>query len=146
MSGVKLPYANAQFPPITGLFCSLIAFTLAVFILGYHREWVIHLAVVNCFFLIVGVIMLFVILLHLQPPFYPATEALTSNSQEQALTFDAWIAAVMTTCMILKLGHGGMIFIGSQNSFHNNLLQATIVAFAYDTDGGRDLPTVELVL
>ncbi|KHJ90848.1 hypothetical protein OESDEN_09295 [Oesophagostomum dentatum] len=60
--------------------------------------------------------------LGLIPPKYPHAVPANIDYDVALRGLSPWIAAVCLTMRSLKLGQGGLVYLGSQNGFHNNLI------------------------
>ncbi|VDK58556.1 unnamed protein product [Cylicostephanus goldi] len=55
-------------------------------------------------------------------PKYPYAVPATIAPVEAVKGVLPWLSAILLTVRSLKLGQGGLIFLGAQNGFHNNLI------------------------
>ncbi|VDM51621.1 unnamed protein product [Angiostrongylus costaricensis] len=66
--------------------------------------------------------MIVLVFVHLNPPKYPALAFLDAVNFKQERGLAMWVDAVVMACTILQLGYGGVIFLGMQNPFFNDLV------------------------
>ncbi|VDL80324.1 unnamed protein product [Nippostrongylus brasiliensis] len=59
----------------------------------------------------------------MSPPSYPSTETFYRVD----LSIDVWLEAALMSCVIMQLGYGGIIFLGSQNTFFNDIATDSMI-------------------
>ncbi|KAL6732515.1 hypothetical protein Aduo_003267 [Ancylostoma duodenale] len=106
----------------TFIFYTVIFMALLIFILSRSRRTVVvflNVSLILTFcvlsFLLHGILTLF------RPKFPNAVPAKISRLKA-IKGIGPWLCAINLTIRSLKLGQGGLVFLGSQNGFHNNLI------------------------
>uniref|UniRef100_A0A158P7C7 Aa_trans domain-containing protein n=1 Tax=Angiostrongylus cantonensis TaxID=6313 RepID=A0A158P7C7_ANGCA len=92
-------------------------------LLATNRQAIIksmsYICVSTIFLLTFMIVLVFV---HFNPPKYPELAFLDAVNFKQEEELAMWIDAVVMACTILQLGYGGVIFLGMQNPFFNDLV------------------------
>ncbi|KHJ83401.1 hypothetical protein OESDEN_16902 [Oesophagostomum dentatum] len=104
------------------------------FVLVYRRQFLAVLAYAYMFLMFLVSISMILIYIYISPPTYPVSEIF--ERELKILNTETWLTAIIMACLCLRLGYGGMIFLGSQNNFHNDLLTdamiiTVVVSFIY---------------
>ncbi|CAJ0593446.1 unnamed protein product [Cylicocyclus nassatus] len=123
-----------SWPHVSSLASAITAACAMAYILSLRRRWVAYIAYIYMSLMFTVTVSIVVIYAYMDPPDYP-----TSHVFEKPLKFfntETWLTAIIMACLCLRLGYGGMIYLGSQNSFHNNvqtdaMVITIIVSFIY---------------
>ncbi|KJH53283.1 hypothetical protein DICVIV_00594, partial [Dictyocaulus viviparus] len=91
----------------------------------------------------IGGLLTIIVFTYISPPTYPATQIIRSFNSSSFTDLSPWIEAVVQTCNVLQLGSGGMIFMGSQSPFFNDLITDSMVITAVATFTFMSLATVQ---
>ncbi|CAJ0595807.1 unnamed protein product [Cylicocyclus nassatus] len=101
---------------------AMIFVLICIFILSRTRRTVatfisVSLLLVFCMlsFLLHGILTMF-------SPKYPYALPATMEPLDAVNGVEPWLSAILLTMRSLKLGQGGLVFLGAQNGFHNNLI------------------------
>ncbi|KAK6725543.1 hypothetical protein RB195_004079 [Necator americanus] len=106
----------------TSIFYTMLFILICIFIVSRSRRAVViflNVSLVLTFcvlsFLLHGMFVIF-------SPKFPYAVPTTVGWIEAIKGIGPWMCAISLTMRSLKLGQGGMVFLGSQNGFHNNLI------------------------
>ncbi|EYB91073.1 hypothetical protein Y032_0211g2215 [Ancylostoma ceylanicum] len=106
----------------TFVFYTILFIALMLFILSRSRRTVV--AYLNISLMLTFCVLSFLLhgILTLFRPKFPNAVPATIPRLRAVKGVGPWLCAISLTLRSLKLGQGGLIFLGSQNGFHNNLI------------------------
>ncbi|WKX91815.1 hypothetical protein Q1695_010110 [Nippostrongylus brasiliensis] len=100
-----------------------LGFCLLALMLSHLRGLVPSLAYAYLFITSLLTITLLAFAVFMSPPSYPSTETFYRVD----LSIDVWLEAALMSCVIMQLGYGGIIFLGSQNTFFNDIATDSMI-------------------
>ncbi|KAL6729922.1 hypothetical protein Aduo_000931 [Ancylostoma duodenale] len=112
------PYPSAMATTI-GMYC------LMAFLLTYRRRYISIMAYIYVALTFVVTVSIIVVYTYLAQPKYPSSRVF--ETEIRLFAQDTWFTGIILAVLVLKLGYGGMIFLGSQNQFHNDLVTDAMV-------------------
>ncbi|EYC25390.1 hypothetical protein Y032_0012g1860 [Ancylostoma ceylanicum] len=112
------PYPGAM-ATVIGMYC------LMAFLLTHRRRYIAIMSYIYVALIFVITVSIILVYTYLAPPKYPSSRVF--GTKIRWLDVDTWFTAIILAVLVLRLGYGGMIFLGSQNQFHNDLVTDAMV-------------------
>ncbi|KAK6727384.1 hypothetical protein RB195_005215 [Necator americanus] len=117
-----------DWPHPFSLIITIGTFSFMAFLLSYRRRFVAWISYTYMALMFIVTITIFLVYSYISPPAFPASHVFDADLK--LFNTETWLTAIILAVLVLRLGYGGMIFLGSQNQFHNDLATDAMVITA----------------